>query len=333
MEVIRAIAATILLLSCLAGCGSEKETEAHASPTPHAESAEGEHHESHSETSNSEHHAPPKEHHNDSHPAENTEHDPEHQAQAAEHDEHPEDSKAHGGEESTQGHGGSENDEWKSLLAEVSTNINKGEVDEAAPHAVSAVRVAQEKGDPKLLMTSLHNLGKIRLSQGRTQESIQLFQEAVQAGEHVEDPDQHLAALCLNKLAAAHYANEQSTLAKKELYRALDLVGEKDPLRIELLQNLARVYAQEGNQQSAEALLEQVRLLKIQEREPPPCFGLSLSWVSRGWPENRYRSHAELYQGHLFSMNKNHPASRYLWRKFSKPKTEEEQGDTEGSGH
>lgn len=223
--------------------------------------------------------------------------------------------------------------EWMELTNLVGNDVSKGDVADAAPNAESALELAKEKGDPRLMVTSLHNLGKIRLSQGKTEESIKLFEQAVAYGEQVHEPDERLAVLCLNKLAAALYANEESEKARQALQRALELLEKKDPFRIELLQNLAAVYNQEGNSQAAAALMEEIRVLKIQEREPPPCFGLSLVWNSRLWPSHRYQAVSELYFLHKFGENPILASSRYMWRKYPSPSKPEEEATPKPTEH
>lgn len=209
--------------------------------------------------------------------------------------------------------------EWMELTNLVDHDVTKGDVADALPKAESALELARQKGDPRLMVTSLHNLGKIRLSQGQTEECIKLFEQAVTYGEKVHEPDERLSVLCLNKLAAALYAAEESGKARHALQRALELLEKKDPFRIELLQNLAAVYTQEGNSQAAAALAEQIRVLKIQEREPPPCSGFPLIWSSRLWPGHHFQAVSELYFNHKFGENPNLASSRYVWRKYPPP--------------
>ena len=308
---------------------SHGESAHHEEPASHGESS---HHEEPASHGESAHHEEPASHGESTHQPDN--HDAHGDADAAQ----PKDSHGeakgeggHGESSDSGGHGGGGN-EWNKAAEAVTNHINKGDLASAEEEAVKALDLARKSQNRQQEVTSLHNLGKIRMSQGEIDEAIHLFEEAVEHGEKLEHPNPRETALCLNKLAAAHYAQRKPAKAKTALHHALKIVGPEGDLRLELLQNLAAVSQQQGDMRTAEALLEEVRVMRVEAGDPPPCEGASLLWASRVWPAKFYKSPAVLYDTRQRPVYRGSASARYLARVYPKPPSEEQEAEASG-GH
>ena len=351
--------AALLTLGLLTGCSNSQDSPEHgatATPastaSPHGEHpAEGNHEETaaHGESA---HHEEPAAHGESAHHEEPAAHgesahheEPAAHGESAHHEEpaaHGEDTKnghqdaasgseGHGQAKEEGGHGGGGN-EWTKMAEAVTSHINKGDLASAEEEAVKALELARKSQNRQQEVTSLHNLGKIRMSLGEIDEAIHLFEEAVEHGEKLEHPDPRETALCLNKLAAAHYAQRKPGKARTALRHALKIVGPEGDLRLELLQNLAAVSQQQGDLRTAEALLEEVRVMRVEAGNPPPCEGSSLLWASRVWPKKFYKSPAVLYESRQRPVYRGSASARYLARVYPKPPSEEQEAEASG-GH
>lgn len=215
-----------------------------------------------------------------------------------------------------------ENGDWATVTDSITSAMDSGDMEKAAEEAEKALRVARKAGPEKLVVTSLHNLAKIKLSQGQTSEAIDYFEEAVTQGEKLPKPDPDLTALSLNKLAAAYYTGKKPSAAMRTLERALEFAKPGGRLRIELLQNLATVRQQQGDLKGAQALLEEIRVLRIEAGGELPCEGLALLWHTRAWPNLSYRLASDRFIGRRKPVNRNIASARYMARvgpEVSKP--------------
>ena len=327
----------LLTLSFLAGCSKSEDSPEHgATATPAASASPHDGHSTHEEPKGHEEHSAheePKGHEEHSAHEEPKGHSESNHAPPA-HDEHQADSSGSDGHEAPKeegGHGEKGND-WSKSADAITNHISKGDLASAEEEAVKALELARKNQNRQQEVTSLHNLGKIRMSQGEIDEAIQLFEAAVEHGEKLEHPNPRETALCLNKLAAAHYAQRKPGKAKTALRHALKIVGPEGDLRLELLQNLAAVSQQQGDLRTAEALLEEVRVMRVEAGNPPPCDGTSLSWASRVWPTRFYKSPAVLYETRERPVYRGSASARYLARVYPKPPSEEQEAEASG-GH
>lgn len=223
---------------------------------------------------------------------------------------------------------------WQEVTESVTARVSDGDMSEAIADAEEALALAEASQDATQLITSYHNLGKLWLAQGEAKKGIKLFEKAVEAGEHADKPDHRLLSLSLNKLAAAHYAEEHPTKAREALQKALGYC-QTEPMRLELLQNLQRVAQQQGLVKEAQRYSEEVRLLRVALGEPLTGQGAAVDWLNRKWPSLPYRAAGLLLSERVIPPNRTSASSRFWHRAYPVQEEEEaaDSGHAEAAGH
>ena len=223
---------------------------------------------------------------------------------------------------SPEGGGHGSGDPWSEAIDKATLHAGKGELKEASEYSSVALKIAREKDEPRKLITSLHNSGKLALSQGDTHQGIELFGEALELERHLEKPDPRMIALSLNKIAAAHYAEEDREGALHALHEALKVEGINQELEAELLHNLASIYQQGGNKTKAAQCLEKARRLRASASTELPSSGPAGLWFHRKMSTHSYKKVVQIFQERSLAPSRIAAFSRFNSRKWSAPESE-----------
>lgn len=203
---------------------------------------------------------------------------------------------------------------WVEINDNLHLNLKTGSMGKVVENAEQALEQAVREGDQLKILTSLHNLGKVRLSQGQTEEACRLFQQALQLEVVRDSGDPAVSAACWNKLAAARYAQERPEQARDALRQALQTLGPDHPFRADVLQNLATVYRMSGKDNEAERCAEEARRLRAGNNPPASPWGRV--WFSRTWTGLRSLAAGESWFGRKLPPHRQTPISRFIHRSF-----------------
>ncbi|MGE0495040.1 MAG: tetratricopeptide repeat protein [Vulcanimicrobiota bacterium] len=250
-----------------------------------------------------------------------------HETPAAEHGPVPED--AHG-KSAEEGHGQkAEASPWQQATRQAQEALTNHEIDEAERLCIEALELARQPDQQTNLVTSLHNLGKVRLAQGRPDEGIELFQEAIRLEERKVHPDRAMLAACWNKLGAARYAAERNDEAIEALKRGLEVLEEENfyrGQRGEMLSNLTKLYQATGRKTDMEAVQERLRRLRVPDAPPPEKGTPCAWWMVRVYPEPLYRRAAVRYRQRQVPPDRRMAVTRFLQRSWPSSEPEKESG-------
>ena len=175
-----------------------------------------------------------------------------------------------------------ESDKWLALTEEAQKHLADRDLTGAERVCLEALALA--RGDLDREVTSVHNLGKIRLAQGRAREGISLFKEAIRNGREQEAPDYRQLAACWNKLGAAEYTQGDFQAAMHALREAEEILHLHHPgdrlKRKEVLENLLLVSLASGGE-GVPQVRERIRLINVELELPMEPGSWGAVWLAR----------------------------------------------------
>lgn len=125
----------------------------------------------------------------------------------------------------------------------------KGRLLEAMQYCTTAIEVADEATDARVLAEALRRLGSLRRRRHEAKEAAELCTRSYEIALRI--PDALLAAEALNGLALIYFAIGEWDGARRELNRALELGAEYPGLRGHIEQNLGIMANAEGDLETA----------------------------------------------------------------------------------
>ncbi|MCA9793155.1 MAG: tetratricopeptide repeat protein [Candidatus Eremiobacteraeota bacterium] len=227
---------------------------------------------------------------------------------------------AEGHETPAEGHGKEAKlSPWEQASRNAQEALNQRELEQAEQLCMEALALAREPEQNSHLVTSLHNLGKVRIAQNRLDEGIELFEEAIRLEQAKPHPDRAMLAACWNKLGAARYAANRNEEAIDAIKRGLDVLKEETfyrGQRGEMLSNLTKLYQATGRKTDMEAVQERLRRLRIPDAAPPEKGTACAWWLARAYPEPLYRRAGTRYRGRQVPPDRRMAVTRFLGRSW-----------------
>ena len=154
---------------------------------------------------------------------------------------------------------------WRRLNVRLVGLYQQGWYSEAAILAEELLEVAEkdfESSDPRIV-ESLNNLALVYYAQAKDVESTIFEQTLATTKVQALWPEHAVASASMHKLVLVNLAGRKYSRAEALLRRALSLVeetlGPQDPLRSQILGNLAELYSSQGQYAEAESLLRSIR--------------------------------------------------------------------------